>query len=143
MSVGTNCGHKHPLEDFTFQVNLELVKDDDPLPSIPRMAARSLLAYLVTYRDRPHTRPLLVGTFWPDLPDAMAHRRLSQALWQIRNVPSPRQTLLAEANTTVQVDRDFPLWLDVEQFDQLVDGSQQPGETRTTESLLRAAELFP
>ena len=39
----------------------------NPLPPIRSRAARSLLAYLLTYRDRPHTRDLLAGTFWPDL----------------------------------------------------------------------------
>ena len=52
MSVNANCGHKHPLEDLTFQVNPGLVKDDDPLPPIRSVAVHSLLAYLVTCRDR-------------------------------------------------------------------------------------------
>jgi len=38
-----------------------------PLPPIGSRAARSLLAYLLTYRGRPHSRDLLAGTFWPDL----------------------------------------------------------------------------
>ncbi|MHB1319710.1 MAG: hypothetical protein ACYCYF_13930, partial [Anaerolineae bacterium] len=51
---------------------LALAWDDEPLPAIQSSAARSLLAFLITYRDRPHTRDLLAGTFWPDLPDATA-----------------------------------------------------------------------
>jgi predicted ATPase/DNA-binding SARP family transcriptional activator len=110
---------------------LALAWDQDPLPMIPSRAARSLFAYLVTYRDRPHTRDLLAGTFWPDLPDATARRRLSRALWQIRHVlrpfvlPQDRQAqdqaslpspvLVAEGDT-IQLDPDLPLWLDVEEF---------------------------
>lgn len=99
---------------------LTLAGEDTPLPPIPSVAARSLLAYLVTYRDRAHTRDLLAGTFWPDLPDAVARRRLRQALWQIRRVlrPSgdaPDAALLAEGDT-VQFNPDLPLWLDVEEF---------------------------
>jgi DNA-binding SARP family transcriptional activator len=46
-----------------------------PLPPPAGVAARSLFAYLVTYRDRARTR---------DLPDTVARRRLSRALWLIR-----------------------------------------------------------
>jgi DNA-binding SARP family transcriptional activator/Tfp pilus assembly protein PilF len=86
-----------------------------PVPLITGTAARSLFAYLLTYRDRPHTRNLLSGTFWPDLPDDVARRRLSQALWQIRKALAPHQTLRAEGDT-VQISSHLSLWLDVEEF---------------------------
>jgi DNA-binding SARP family transcriptional activator len=118
---------------------LALFWEDQPLPPIPSAAARSLLAYLVTYRDRPHTRDLIAGTFWPELPDAVARRRLSQALWQIRHALrqvypergrrvypersrraqddalSPHPVLLTEGDA-VQFNPDLPIELDVEQF---------------------------
>jgi DNA-binding SARP family transcriptional activator len=53
---------------------------------------RSFVAYQVTHQDRPYTRDLLVGTFWLDVPDAIAHRRLGRALWQIEHdarAPAP------------------------------------------------------
>lgn len=57
-----------------------LQRGEDPLPAISHREARSLFAYLITYRDQRHTRDLLAGLFWPDVPDAQARRRLSQAL---------------------------------------------------------------
>jgi DNA-binding SARP family transcriptional activator len=89
--------------------------DETPLPAIAGTVPRSLFAYLLTYRDRPHTRDLLAGTFWPDLPDAVARRRLSQALWQIRKALAPHPVLLTE-HDTVQINPDLPLWLDIEEF---------------------------
>ena len=86
-----------------------------PLPAIASASGRSLFAYLLTYRDRPHTRDLLTGTFWPDLPDDVARRRLSQALWQVRRALAPYPVLLTEG-TTVQINPELPLWLDVEEF---------------------------
>jgi DNA-binding SARP family transcriptional activator/Tfp pilus assembly protein PilF len=86
-----------------------------PLPAIAGTVPRSLFAYLLTYRDRPHTRDLLAGTFWPDLPDEVARRRLSQALWQIRKALDPHPVLLTERDT-VQINPDLPLWLDIEEF---------------------------
>jgi predicted ATPase/DNA-binding SARP family transcriptional activator len=100
--------------------SLTLTWDEATLPSIPGVAARSLFAYLVTYRDRPHTRDLLAGTFWPDLPDAIARRRLSRALWEVRRSLSPHPVLLTEGDT-VQLNPDLPLWLDVAAFEELVD----------------------
>jgi DNA-binding SARP family transcriptional activator/Flp pilus assembly protein TadD len=89
--------------------------DESPLPPIAGAVARSLFAYLLTYRHRSHTRDLLTGTFWPDLPDGVARRRLSQALWQIRKALDPHPVLLTEGDT-VQINPGLPLWLDVEEF---------------------------
>ena len=89
--------------------------DGTPLPPIAGIVARSLFAYLLTYRDRPHTRHLLAGTFWPNLPEDVARRRLSQALWQVRKALDPHPILLTEGDT-VQINPGLPLWLGVEQF---------------------------
>jgi DNA-binding SARP family transcriptional activator/Tfp pilus assembly protein PilF len=134
---------------------LDQTWDNAALPPIPSAAARSLFAYLVTYRDRSHTRDLLAGTFWPDLSDAAARRRLSQALWQIRKAQSPHTILLAEGDT-IQVNASLSLWIDVEEFERLVAGGignsadgpptnaiRPPGHQPTQlESLNRAVELY-
>jgi DNA-binding SARP family transcriptional activator len=91
--------------------------DETQLPLIPGVLTRSLFGYLVTYRDRSHNRDLLAGTFWPDLPDAVARRRLSQSLWQIRKALSPHPVLITEADT-VQLNPDLPLWVDVTAFEE-------------------------
>jgi DNA-binding SARP family transcriptional activator/tetratricopeptide (TPR) repeat protein len=97
---------------------LTLIWNRQPLPPISGSAARSLFAYLVTYRERAPTRDLLAGTFWPDLPEAVARRRLSQTLWQIRRTLDPHPALLAEGDT-VRLNPELPLWLDVDEFSQL------------------------
>jgi predicted ATPase/DNA-binding SARP family transcriptional activator len=94
---------------------LALAWNKEPLATIPSSSARSLFAYLLTYGDRPHTRDLLAGTFWPDVPDATARRRLSQALWQIRRTLDPHPVLVTQGDT-VQLNPDLPLWLDVKEF---------------------------
>lgn len=97
---------------------LDLSCDGVPPPPIPNATARSLLAYLLTYRDRPHTRDLLAGTFWPDLPDDLARRRLSQALWLIRKSLGSHLQLGLEGDS-VQLLPDMPLTLDVADFERL------------------------
>ncbi|MBN1138276.1 MAG: AAA family ATPase, partial [Anaerolineae bacterium] len=102
--------------------------------SIPSAVARSVFAYLLTYRDRPHTRDLLAGIFWPELPDATARRRLSQALWQIRQALDPYPVLLTEGDA-VWIDPGLPLWLDVAEFEQRAASSKR-------QDLVLAAELY-
>jgi DNA-binding SARP family transcriptional activator/Tfp pilus assembly protein PilF len=93
----------------------EVTRGEASLPPVSGTIARSLLAYLVTYHDRSHTRDLLAGTFWPDLPDAQARRRLSHALWQIRSAMDPHPVILTEGDT-IRINRELPLWLDVDAF---------------------------
>lgn len=117
------------------------------LPRIPSRPGRSLFAYLVLHRDRELARDLLAGTFWPDLPDNQARRRLSQSLWQI-------QTLLAESGVTesyivatsssVRFDPRSDFWLDVEEFEAatalLKEGRDD--DLRDVTRLEDAAELY-
>ncbi len=120
---------------------LALFWDERPLPPISGAAARSLFAYLAIHRDRPHTRDLLAGTFWPDLPDATARRRLTQALWQIRRALDPQPVLQAEGDT-IQIDPDLPLWLDVEEFERQAAGAGTQEAALAAGSLHRAADLY-
>lgn len=123
---------------------LDMAWDERPLPELPGGMARSLLAYLLAYHDRPHTRDLLAGTFWPDLPDAIARRRLSQALWQIRtfwrNQDVTHPLLLATAGT-VQLHPALPVWLDVAEFGRHYEraAAGAPGEL---EAAARCVELY-
>jgi DNA-binding SARP family transcriptional activator len=94
------------------------------LPPIPSRAARSLFAYLTVNRDRRHTRDLLAGLFWPDLPEAKARRRLSQALWQVQDVlteTSAGEPYLLTTADAVVFNSAAPFWLDVDQFERALD----------------------
>lgn len=94
-----------------------ITSGSDALRSLPRQSV-SLLAYLLLHRDRPQTRDLLAGRFWSDLPEDKARRRLSNALWQIKNVfvESGIPELLGVDTTTVNVSDVHPLIVDVEVF---------------------------
>lgn len=95
-------------------------------------------------RDRELSRDLLAGTFWPDMPDSQARRRLSQSLWQI-------QTHLAEAGASgdfivanahgVRFNRATSYWLDVEAFEtgirEIKHNVASPAELAATADLYR------
>ena len=88
------------------------------LPPIASRTGRSLFAHLVMQPDRPIQRDLLAGTFWPELPDSRARRRLSHTLWQIQDVVNaPGASHLDVTTDTLAFKASTPYWLDVEEFD--------------------------
>jgi len=95
------------------------------LPPIASRAGRSLFSYLAMHRGRPLQRDLLAGSFWPDLPEGRARRRLSHTLWQIQDVVSDGQhQQLMVTPDTLTFDVSQPFWLDVEEFDRIYDSSR-------------------
>ncbi len=120
-----------------------------PLDPLPLRAARSLLAFLVMNRDRPHSRELLAGTFWPRLPDAHARRRLSQALWQVRaslrDLEEFAGPLVLVTGDAIRCNPDADLWLDVEHFEQAIEEASRAANIGLTERvrlLKSAAHLY-
>ncbi|MGA7096560.1 MAG: BTAD domain-containing putative transcriptional regulator, partial [Acidimicrobiia bacterium] len=118
-------------------------------PPIASRAGRSLFAYLVMNRDRPIQRDLLAGSFWPDLPEGRARRRLSHTLWQIQDVISDgAMSHLAVTTDTLAFDTSLPFWLDVEEFDRGFALSEMqrrdatPGATRDAAALRACVELY-
>jgi len=96
------------------------------LPATAR--SRSLFAYLIVHRERPHPRERLADLFWPARPRTKALRSLSTALWHIRRVLPSGDYILADAHT-VRFNPQSDYWLDVEEFqasDSEVSGSFSP-----------------
>lgn len=123
----------------------QLHSDGVLLDPISLRAGRSLLAFLSMNRERAHTRDFLAGTFWPDLPDSRARRRLSQALWQIKTHVGQgsdrKQPFLLTSGDTVRLNPDAPYQLDVEQFEQALKraDSQTVSDPLTEIEILEAA----
>ncbi|MBN1660558.1 MAG: AAA family ATPase [Anaerolineae bacterium] len=116
-----------------------------PLLPFPTRKTRSLFAYLVTYRGRPHPRPVLAGTFWGDMPDTRAHRNLNTTLWRLRRI-LPGDYLHVEADT-IAFNMAAGYWLDVAEFEQGLQGLGALNEGRplpenALASLQRAVNLY-
>lgn len=122
---------------------------DEPLPPFPTQKTRSLFAYLVTYRQQPHTRVRLARTFWPDKPSDRARRNLNTTLWRLRRTLPPGY--LRTEGERISFDSSGDYWVDVAAYEEALqraglfqDGAAAlvgPYQNRL-EYLQRAAELY-
>lgn len=95
--------------------------NDQPLQELTRSPTQiSLFAFLVTYRDRPHSRSILAAMFWPDVPESRARRNLNNALWELRRALKISSTAtdgyLLSDSQNIQFNAEAPFWLDVAEF---------------------------
>ena len=112
------------------------------LPPIASRTGRSVFAYLAMHRGRPIQRDLLAGSFWPDLPEGRAKRRLSHTVWQIQDVVSQGSAShLAVTPDTLAFDTSLPYWLDTEEFDHCFEASTGSGPEAGPLATLDSAAL--
>jgi len=116
------------LRLYTFG-GLRIEHDGQPL-QLPTHKARDLLAYLITFRDHPHPRPVLVGLLWPDLPEEKGRRRLSDTLWRVRRAAGP-DVILADEDTLAFNSAD-DYWLDVERFESGIQEAEHEEQTNAS-----------
>jgi DNA-binding SARP family transcriptional activator len=85
-------------------------------------SVQALLAYLVLYRDRAHSRDVLVGQFWGDTSEERARHALNTTLWRLRRVlrapeePGASFILTTDAGE-IGFNRHSSYWLDVAVFE--------------------------
>jgi len=126
---------------------LRVYYGEDALPPFPTYKTRSLFAYLVTFRQRPHARDVLAGTFWGDMPTAQARRNLNTTLWRLRRAIPPGYLQVQGDN--IAFDPETAYWLDVAEFEDilrpvaLATSAETPYlPAASIPSLQRAVELY-
>jgi DNA-binding SARP family transcriptional activator len=100
--------------------------------------ARALLAYLAVEAAHPHPRPHLAGLLWPEQPDALGLRNLSQTLIRLRAVldaPPAGRPWLHITRPTIQWNTAGDYQLDVATFMHL-------GSSTAAADLEQAAALY-
>lgn len=106
----------------------QLLLDEQPLPPLPSHTARSLFAFLVCHATQTHSRARLAGLFYPNLPEARARRRLSQALWQICSTLANAGLAavpIVTAGDMVRWDETVTHTVDVNHFEQEIARAKQ------------------
>ena len=102
---------------------------------VPR-SVQPLLAYLLLYRTRFHNRQVLSEALWNGLDHNRAQRRLSTALWRLRQFlevgfNNQSNPIIVRSGGEVTFNSNCCYWLDIEVF-----------ERRARESLGRSLELI-
>ena len=106
----------------------------------PRL--QSFLAYLLLHRDSPPSRQQLAFTFWPDSTDRQARTNLRKALHRLRQVFPPLETFLDAQGPTLRWQQDAPVWLDVAEFELLLQQAQASDPQRQPQLLEAALALY-
>jgi DNA-binding SARP family transcriptional activator len=82
----------------------------------PTAKSQSLLAYLILYRNKTHSREQLAEQFWQDRPPRRARRSLSTSLWHIHRGFTDSNPIESD-NQSIQFRFPGETKLDVEQFE--------------------------
>ena len=122
--------------------------DGQRLGGIDSSKVQELLAYLLVYRDRPHTRESLAELLWQASSTAQSKKYLRQALWQMQQwLPKAQgEPLIRIEPDWIRISPEASYKLDVAEFEsafELVHGV--PGEKlgdKIVALLVQAAGLY-
>ena len=83
---------------------------------------QSVMQFLVAHRHRSVLRDELIAAVWPEADEDSGRHRLHQGIYELRNtlrVIDPGRSVVVCANGGYRVDHEMPIWVDVEEFDDL------------------------
>jgi DNA-binding SARP family transcriptional activator len=110
---------------------------------------QSVMQFLIAHRHRNVLRDELIAAVWPEADEDGGRHRLHQAVYELRStlrVIDPGRSLIVCDGGGYSVDRSVPVWVDVEEFDELAASAarclsaQQAGEA--IELSQQALELY-
>jgi DNA-binding SARP family transcriptional activator len=97
-------------------------KDGQSLERLVPAKSQELLAYLLLYRQQPHSREALAELLWEDQARERSRKHLRQALWRLQAALSEPVTGSAPLTVDaawIRFDPDADCWLDVEEFERI------------------------
>jgi DNA-binding SARP family transcriptional activator len=98
-------------------------RDEQPVQGFDALKEQELLTYLLINRNRPHSREILAGLLWAEVPTEKSKKYLRQALWHLQAAleAQPRGegdgAVLSVEHNWVQLNAAGGLWLDVAVFE--------------------------
>ncbi|HEX8502110.1 MAG TPA: BTAD domain-containing putative transcriptional regulator [Pyrinomonadaceae bacterium] len=126
--------------------------DEQPVQGFDALKEQELLTYLLINRDRPHSREILAGLLWGEVPTEKSKKYLRQALWHLQAALEAQQrrggdgAVLSVEHNWVQLNTVSALWLDVAVFEQaFMRTHDSPGAglaADSVESLQEAVQLY-
>jgi DNA-binding SARP family transcriptional activator len=113
---------------------MSVVIDDVPVDEWSSARTRSLFGYLLTHRQPWPAREVLMEVFWPESSPKASRNSLNVAIHGLRSVLREAKDVpvIVYSGGTYRLHPDVHLWLDVEEFDRLVERGrlhEDAGET--------------
>lgn len=93
---------------------LTILKDGILITDFHSVKSPALICYLAM-SDRPQSRSILTGLFWPDLPEDNARMNLRKALSDLRDLVGDYIIITRDQ---VALQKNSLLWMDIEQLEQ-------------------------
>jgi len=113
--------------------------DNEPL-ALDRRKMVALLAYL-SIEHGSHQRTSLSALLWPDYEQSKAYKNLRQTLWEIQQVAG--EGWLYATREKIGLNEDADIWLDISEFDSLLEKSRSESDVSHRPPLLAdAAKLY-
>ena len=122
---------------------MSIVIDDVPVEEWSSARIRSLFGYLLTHRQPWPTREVLMEVFWPDSLPKASRNSLNVAIHGLRRVLRKAKDVpvIVYCGGTYRLHPDVRLWLDVEEFDKLVERGRLHEDAGETDQATAAYEF--
>lgn len=127
-------------------------RDEQPVQGFDALKEQELLTYLLINRNRPHSREILAGLLWAEVPTEKSKKYLRQALWHLQAAMEAQTrsggdgAVLSVEHNWVQLNAAGGLWLDVAVFERAFmlthDSAGAELAADSVESLQEAVQLY-
>jgi len=122
---------------------MSVVIDDVPVEEWSSARTRSLFGYLLTHRQPWSAREVLMEVFWPESSPKASRNSLNVAIHGLRRVLRKAKDvpIIVYSGGTYRLHPDVRLWLDVEEFDKLVERGRLHEDVGETDQATAAYEF--
>jgi DNA-binding SARP family transcriptional activator len=134
--------------------SFQVYQDDQPVEEWPSSKGQSIFKYLVTHRDRPIAKEVLMELLWPEANPEAARNNLNVAIYGLRRAlrrGQPAFSYVLFQNDAYLLNPELSVWVDAEEFihhcrtgqrlEQAGELEQAIHEYRTAESLYQGEFL--
>ncbi|MCB9157739.1 MAG: winged helix-turn-helix domain-containing protein [Caldilineaceae bacterium] len=141
-------GHEPPALTVYCLGPFRVFQDNQPVTDWPSNKGLSIFKFLVTHRERPVAKEVLMEHFWPDANPDAARNNLNVAIYGLRRAlrrTHPDYSHVLFQNDSYLLNPTMHIWVDVEEFVRRhaqADQCTQTGQLEEAIDEYRAAEAF-
>jgi DNA-binding SARP family transcriptional activator len=94
-------------------------QDDQPVTDWPSSKGKTIFKYMITHRERPIAKEILMDTFWPDTSPDAARNNLNVAIYGLRQAlrkTRPSYSHIIFEYDSYMLNPELQIWVDYEAF---------------------------